>query len=64
MQAIADYPLQPETYIILAETLAMAGKQEEAEGFIEKAWKLFSQDELPEGVPDSTLVVVQLNLAR
>lgn len=31
---------------------------------IEEAWKLFSRDELPDAVPDSTLVTVQLNLAR
>lgn len=31
---------------------------------IEEAWKMFSRDELPEAVPDSTLVAVQLNLAR
>lgn len=31
---------------------------------IEEAWKVFSRDALPEGVPDSTLAAVQLNLAR
>lgn len=31
---------------------------------IEEAWKTFSRDELPEAVPDATLAVVQLNLAR
>ncbi|CAN0075212.1 unnamed protein product, partial [Hapterophycus canaliculatus] len=31
---------------------------------IDEAWGIFSRDGLPDGVPDSTLVVVQLNLAR
>lgn len=64
LKALADRPGQPETHVILAETLARAGKVEEAQEVIESAWKNFSRDELPDGIPESTLVVVQLNLAR
>ncbi|CBN75936.1 TPR repeat-containing protein [Ectocarpus siliculosus] len=63
-KAIADRPGCPETHIILAETLHKGGDGEEAEKVIEEAWKIFSRDALPDGVPDSTLAVVQLNLAR
>ena len=40
------------------------GHVEEAERVINDAWKIFSRDELPDGVPDSTLLSVKLNLAR
>lgn len=63
-QAKLDRPGYPETHIILAETLYKGGHQEEAEQVIEEAWDIFSRDELPDGVPDSTLIAVQLNLAR
>eukprot|EP00903_Cladosiphon_okamuranus_P006388 g6253.t1 len=63
-KAKKDRPGYPETHIILAETLLKTGNNEEAEKVIEEAWKTFSRDELPDAVPDSTLVTVQLNLAR
>lgn len=61
---MVDRPGYPETHIILAETLSKGSRNEEATEVIEKAWKQFSREELPESIPDSTLVVVQLNLAR
>ncbi|CAM9697162.1 unnamed protein product [Ascophyllum nodosum] len=62
--AKTDRPGYPETHMLLAETLLKGGRLEEAEKVIEEAWKIFSREELPESVPDSTLVTVQLNLAR
>lgn len=61
---MADRPGHPETHIILAEALVKAGQADEAVKVIEDAWEVFSRAALPDGVPDSTLVAVQLNLAR